>query len=249
MNINTETAGVNRTTEAFRKVNTTPKIPYPFENIRKNLEFKFVSEDSNPVTIFPIPLNIQSQSQISTTRVPIVDNDNNNNCTNQYKQECSLDSTESIIHADSSEDMMQSRSEESLEKFADSLLSSNSSLRAAETHNFTRQTMTTPEISQFFEKSSYTMPRPSSARRVNRQCEYFQCPENRVHINDKDVILPSSIHEIYISASGCSSTPINILDSPFRVMSSVRGASEDPDPLQTQFGTIPLQRVSYHCCS
>ena len=238
MYINNEAAGVNKTTDNLRRDNSTPKIPYPFENIRKNLEFKFISEDSDPPTIFPISVNTQPQSPSS-----IADNDNNNNCASQNKQqEYSINSTESIIQVDTSGDMILSRSEESLENFADSLLNSNSDIRP---HNFAKQTVTSPEISQLFNKSSYTLPRPSHARRVNRQCEYFQCSENRVHINDKDVILPSSIHEIYISANGCSSTPINVLDSPFRVMSSVRAATDDTDPLPTQFGTIPLQRVSF----
>ena len=241
--INTETAGDNKTTEQLRKYNTTPKIPYPFENIRKNLEFKFVSEESeNPISILPTPLSTQFRSPISTTRVPTSHNNNNN----QHKQDCSLDSTESMIHPDTSGDMLLSRSEESLENFADSLLNSNPEIRTADTHNFTRQTMASPDISQFFDRSSYTVPRASNAKRVNRQCDYFQCPENRVHINDRDVILPSSIHEIYISANGCSSTPINVLDSPLRVLSSARPAAVDTGPLPTQFGTIPLQRVSLH---
>ncbi|KAI6653698.1 Rho GTPase-activating protein 17-like [Oopsacas minuta] len=184
--------------------NNSPKIPFPFENIRENLEFKFISEDKISETVFPSPQKLNSQDSVAT-------------------------------HLDTSGDMIRSRTEESLELFASSLLDPDSQTQTSvfdSTPNLPKKTMN---------KSSYTLPRPSMARRMNQQLGYFQCPENRVHINDKDVLLPTSIHEIYISANGCSSTPIAMLDSPIRVMSSVQ-QSADINTLPTQFGTVPLQR-------
>ena len=224
-----------------------PKVAYPFENIRENLEFKFVSEDIEPAKILSFtksPQKLKTVTQPEKThilpagkqqQIPLLE------------QTDSTYTTESFLtQEDTSGEMIRSRTEESLEKFASSLLNpdmqtNNSSFDSSP--NFVKQPIRSPGVYKNTDNTSNTLPRFSMARRMNQQLNYFQCPENRVHINDKDVLLPSSIHEIYISANGCSSTPIDMLESPYRIMSSLRTPA-DNGAISTRFGTVPLQRVS-----
>ena len=226
----------------------SPKVAYPFENIRENLEFKFVSEDIEPAKIIYFtksPQKLKTLTQPEKTNIPLADKQQQHPPT--LEQTDSTYTTESVLtQEDTSGEMIRSRTEESLEMFASSLLNrdirtNNSSFDSSP--SFTKQPIRSPGIYKNTDISSNTLPRPSMARRMNQQLNYFQCPENRVHINDRDVLLPTSIHEIYISANGCSSTPIDMLESPFRVMSSLRTPA-DNGAISTRFGTVPLQRVS-----
>ena len=229
----------------------SPKVAYPFENIRENLEFKFTTEDIEPAKILSFtksPQILKTVTQPEKTNLPPTGKQQQRQQQlPAHEQTDSTYTTESVLsQEDTSGEMIRSRTEESLEMFASSLLNpdiqtNNSSFYSSP--NFAKQPTRSPGIYKNTDNSSNTLPRPSMARRMNQQLNYFQCPENRVHINDKDVLLPSSIHEIYISANGCSSTPIDMLESPFRVMSSMR-TSADNGVISTQFGTVPLQRVS-----
>ena len=236
--LNSRTAGNNCKGATKPEIRLSyPKEPYPFHNIRENLEFKFISEDTEIFqTLFTAKTDISSKlvptgpihSPSSQTSAPLRQFDN------------SLDSFQSSIQAEdsiSNHDMIRSRTEESLELFANSLMNAEPQSKPPifdSTPNFRK----TSDIGQFMDICS-PFPPP---RRVQPP-RYFERPENRVHINDRDVLLPSSHLEIYISADGCSSTPINVLESPFRVRSTL-GVDSGDTALPTQFGTVPLQRVS-----